>query len=318
MKLAIVYDKNDYKLSPQSYSKNYYDMFTSLIERFGEVQHIHSRCGQSDINADIIVFWDVHSSHHITIDGIKKHPAIKYEYMNDPHQRFILGKYEEGGLVCKLGSKQRAGRALARGINYIICPSITQYNRFIAPHLGSRAEDMLIYFPVTLKKPNIKFPEYKDRIKEIVASGSVWRGKNGFDPYKFRAWAYKQNSVKYIPHYVQNRNMPTREKYLKMLSMFIGGLALCDVYVVARYMELPLCGCVTVAQEVDECRVIGFKDGENCVYVNRDNFDDKIKEIKANPDDYQSIADAGRKLIENNWTAEKFADFIYNHAEERI
>ena len=316
MKLAVIYNKNDYKLSPQSYSKNYIDMFTSLIERFEEVSHINAKCDYKDIDADVIVFWDVHSCHHIKIKGIERHSAVKYEYMNDPHQNAIFGKYEEGGLVCKLGPKQRAKRALQRGIDYIICPSITQYNNFIGPHLDGRADDMLIYFPVTPKKPNFALLPYHERMKKIIASGSCWRARHGgFDPYEFRAWAYMSNSVKYMSHYIQNRNVPTREKYLKLLSLFVGGLAMCDAYIVARYMELPLCGCLTIMQELEECYTIGFKDGENCIFVDRENFEERIRAIKNNPADYQQIANAGRELIENNWTAEHFADHIYNHAQ---
>jgi hypothetical protein len=314
MKLAIVYDKNDYKLSPISYSKNYYDMFTSLIERFDEVHHITSSCRGSDIDADVIVFWDVHSCHDVTIEGIQQHSAVKYEYMNDPHQIDTVGQYINGPLVHKLGGEARAKRALERGIDFIICPAVGQYFIHIAPHLDSRANDMLIYWPVTPKKPTFELPKFNSRSPNVIASGSLWRGEGDFRPYEFRSWAYKQDCVKFLPHYVQQRVMPIREEYLKLLALFRAGLAMCDVYVVARYMELPLCGCVTIMQELEECHMIGFNHYENCVFVNKDNFRERVEDVKNNTNTFETVAYSGRKLIEENWCAERFADFIYEHS----
>ena len=63
---------------------------------------------------------------------------------------------------------------------------------------------------------------------------------------------------------------------------------------------------------------MGFKDYENCVFVNKGNFEKRVKDFLADIEDYQPIADAGRKLIEENYTATHFADFLYKTLEKHI
>ncbi len=62
---------------------------------------------------------------------------------------------------------------------------------------------------------------------------------------------------------------------------------------------------------------MGFRDMVNCVYINKGNARKRVRDFINNISDYQPIADAGRKLILENWTSKHFADFIYNHAREK-
>ena len=306
MKMAIAYNKDDYKLSDKSYSKNYRDMFDCLIERFDEVEHITDSCSAK---ADVLIYFDPHSSHHITVDS----DALKYEYFNDPHQKDVFGKYTEGPFVHKLGAEQRSKRALDRGVDFAICPSKAGYDKYLKPYLGDR----LFWFPVVPRKPKMSIPFLKDRKPWVIGSGHLAQGHNGFRPYDFRRWAYSQPGVSVLPHYAQNPATPVREQYMKLLTYMAGALALCDTYVVAKYVENSLCGCVNFIQWLPECEMLGFEDGTNCICVTKDNFE-IVEEFKKDPESYQDIADAGRELMENNWTAEKFAESVYRHAEARV
>jgi hypothetical protein len=308
--LAIVYDPECPKLKPDAYSQTYRDMFLALIKRFDEVLHITTD-RRGDFDADVIIFFDIHSSHHIEIEGIENHPAIKYEYFNDPWQVGFKGKYKDGTEVHKLSNKERSIRANQRGVQYVICPYENLYYRYIEPWF----EGELVWFPIA---PNLercrRDTRLKDRKPEVLLNGHLWPGTNGFHPYAFRRWAYTQDGITKINHNVYDKNTPAGIKYPDFLASYAGSMALCDTHICPKYSEIPLAGCLCFAQYQWDYVKMGFVDHQNCVYVTMGNFKTVIEGFKNNIEQYQPIADAGRKLIEENWTADKFADFIYNHA----
>lgn len=313
LKLALIVNPEDYKLSPKSYSKTFLDMLDALYGRFGLVRLIGKSQSAEDIEADVIFFFDVHSSHHIKIDGIEKHRAIKYTYFNDLHQKEGIGFYPSKQKFHKLGAEQRAKRALSRGIDYIVTPSVWGYDKYIAPHLD---RGRMLWFPPVPKKPKIICPPLKDRKYNITCQGHLWPGREGFRPYEFRRWAVKQKNILYIPHYGEDKRAPIRESYITLQTYFKAGIAACEYYPVAKYFEIPLAGCVLFAQRCKDFERLGFKHGENCIMVNKNNLNKISEHFIKNYEDYQPIADAGRKLVEDNWTAEHFADFIYKHAND--
>lgn len=316
MKLALILNPKDYKFSNKSYSKTYQDMMGALYNRF-DTELIGKSKSAADIDADVIFFFDTHSTHKIDIEGIKNHPAIKYTYFNDLHQKESIGVYPNKQRFHKRGAKQRAQRAMSRGINYIVTPSIWGYNKYIAPHLVD-AKKMMLWFPPVPRKPKISCLPLKDRRYNVTCQGHMWQGSNGFHPYEFRRWASKQKNILHVPHYVEDRRAPIREAYIAHLTMFRAAIAACEYYPVAKYFEIPLAGCVLFAQKCEDFGSLGFVHGENCVVVNKGNLNKIVEHFLENYKGYQRIADAGKKFVEDNWTAEKFADYIYNHAKERM
>ena len=324
LKLALIYDKNDRKLTEASYSQCYRNQWLALIDEFEEVQHIHSNCSAKDIEADVIIFYDVHSTHHIIIDGIRKHKAIKYEYMNDPHQTEWFGIYTTTGQrFLKLGVGGRVNRIYDREIDFIICPSQEQFYKFFSPYLSdSEIEKKLVYFPMTSKVVDFN-PDLRMRERKVLANGCLW-SYPWFACYDFRQWAYQQSNVEFVEHFVKDNSTPFGKEYLRFLSKYAGALALCDKYVCPKYLEIPAAGCVCFAQWRKEYEDMGFKDYESCIYVDKKTFSSRIRdfynsmETGKRIDEYQKIADAGRKLIQDNYTPQCFAKFIRKHIEMKI
>ena len=314
MKTAIVYNKNDHKLKASAYSWSYRSMFLALFDRFA-AQPITDDCSAADIDADIIIFFDPHSSHHINIDGIKDHPAVKMEFFNDPHQQEFRGIYADNTPVHKLSAEQRVRRALDRGVEYIISPYKAGYYRFIAPFLGNDADNMLLYFPISPDKSLFDNGENPLIIRkpEVLANGCTWSSQ--LPCYVFRNWAFRQDCVKYIEHCHRDKTTVRGSDYGELLSKYAGALALTEFYPVPKYFEIPLAGCVCFAQYHREYEELGFKDYKNCIYVNKDNFKERISLFKINPASYQHIADAGRKLVLSKYTADHFANYVYKFAE---
>jgi len=318
MKLALIFDIKDRKLLKTAYSQTYRDMFMSLYHRFDEVQCVNKSCSAKDIEADCIIFFDVHSTHDITIDGLKDHKAVKYTFFNDPHQQAQMCRYPDGHKVRKLGARERIERMRKRDINYIICPYKDGYYRWIAPYVGSDADDILLWFPVAPNKD--KFTNASrllvDRKCSILANGATWEGKETWG-YDFRRWAFKRPNIYRVNHCILRPEVPSAGQYPNFLSKFAGALALTGVYVVPKYLEIPLAGCLCFAEYLPNYDEMGFRDGIHCIFVDKDNFDSIIVDFLKDPAQYQSITDAGRKHAEDNWTSQHFADYIYKHAEKQ-
>jgi len=311
MKLALIYDKDDHKLQDTSYSWVYKGMLDALVRRFDKVTHIHDDCYAPEIDADVIIFYDVHATHHIRIDGIKSHPAIKMEYVSDPNQEEMRGVFRQFNRnVHKLGRRQRVGRFFERGLDYVICPFRDGYHQWLGEYMGSDADRMLLYFPLAPAVSEI--PLQNSRKPEILANGSTADG--GKHIYDFRRWAFTQPSVTNIPHWISDKSTPSGQDYMKFLAGYKAALALHDYFPVPKYFEIPMAGCVTFAQHYPEYEDLGFKDYETCIYVTKDNFEAKMKNFLADPDAYQKIAEAGKDLMMNDYTADHFAEFIYNRA----
>ena len=314
MQLAIIYNSYDNKLLDNTYSYIYRGLFNALVSKF-DTKLITVNCNAKDIEADVILFYDINSHHDIRIDGIEKHPALKLEYMSDPHQKEFFGRYiSTGREVHKLSAEQRIRRAFGRGGSQIICPYKAGYYRYLAPVIGKDAEEMLWYFPHSpwFKTSNT----WKDRKIEVLGNGATWDG--GVGMYQFRKWAYEQPQVTYVPHVIKDKGTPSGKNYGEFLVQWAGSLALNEFFPINKYFEIPMAGCVTFAQWHREYEDLGFVDYETCVYVNKENFIDRIDDFTTYYLEYEHIAKAGKELMEQNYTADHFADFVYNKVKEKI
>ncbi|MCP4537782.1 MAG: glycosyltransferase family 1 protein [Chloroflexi bacterium] len=307
MKLAIIYDPTFPKLTAQAYSQTYRDMFLALIDRYEEVQEITESCSAQDIEADHIIFFDIHSCHDITIDGVAQHKAVKFEYFNDPYQEPERRTYHNGVTVVKMGPKERSIRANERGVKYVISPQSNMFYKHIAPHFDGK----LLWFPPA-PMPRVKRVSLlAERKAEVLASGHLWQGHPGFRPYAFRRWAALRDDVTLVKHSLDN-GAPCGDEYQKFLSGYAACLALCDTQMIPKYLEIPMAGCLCLAQDQYDYAVMGMADYHSCVLVNRANFADIVEDVKRKPSDYQTIANNGMNLILNNWTAKHFAEKVHN------
>ena len=259
------------------------------------------------------MIYDIHSSHHITIDGLQNHRAKKYTYFDDPHQEAVKGQYPGGQYVHKLGAEERIARAFDRGVEHIICPYLDSYFKYLAPFFNGEAETMLLWFPVA--PVNESGPGYPKRIERrrphLLANGAVVAGDCSI--YDFRKWAFKQSGV-------TRTQSSSGKTYQRFLSEWAGVLALAEFAAVPKYLEVPLAGCVCFAQANNDYRKMGFMDYESCVYVTKENFKARVNDFLHNShsDKYQAIADAGYKLVSENYTAEHFAEFIHKHMKAEV
>jgi len=312
MKLCMVFNPRDSKLRNEgAYCSIFKDMFHALIDRFDCRQFITNDCSAKDIDADLIFFFDPHASHHIKIEDVDKHPAIKMEYWNDCHQEEVRAVYKTTNeKVHKLGRRQRVERFRERGAKYIVSPVKYFFLETFFQYFGPDVVNVLLHFPHAPNLDHFETKQYLEREGSILGNGATWGGSmNGYD---FRTWAFTQPYITHIKHWVQDKSIPMGENFLGFLSNYMGALALCTPIPVPKYIEVPAAGCVTFAEYHKEYEDLGFKDLESCVYVSMADMRKKCTDFLMNPKSYNAIAEAGRKLVEENYTAKHFADFIYN------
>ena len=70
--------------------------------------------------------------------------------------------------------------------------------------------------------------------------------------------------------------------YPSYLSKYCASIAAGTFYPVVKYFEIPAAGCLTFMEvtENNNCKILGFKDGENAVFINEKNYQEKFLEIR--------------------------------------
>lgn len=310
MKLAVVYNPQEPKLTPGAYSQTYRDMFDAVLARFESIQHVTQSASAADIEADVVLIYDLHSSYDITLDGLSAHRATVYTYLNDPHQLDEAVTYRGGPTVQKLGAAKRCRRATQRGVQFVICPYRDGFERYLRPHLAAEIE--LFWFPPAPRPRRDVQSLLADREPAVLVNGHLWPGREGFRPYEFRRWAVQQPQSTTIKHALDG-GAAAGALYQAFLSRYAGALAACDTYVVPKYLEIPLAGCVCFAQRHDEYTEMGFGHEHSAIFVDRDNYAAAIEAFVRCPQQYQAIADKGREIA-GQWTATRFAEVLYEHA----
>ncbi len=208
-------------------------------------------------------------------------------------------------------------RALDRCVDFIICPFTEPYYEYIAPYLQNFADKMFVWFPTA--PDSSLFTDRKrpltEREPKILGNGAI-KETSKKKGYTTRTWAHKQPFIHYVPHFLYDKSTPSGREYPKMLSQYAASIALTDDHIVPKYLEIPLAGCICFASDHQDYRNMGFIDGVNCYFVDKTSLKEKSLHFLNHIEGHQAMADAGRKLVENNWTSKHFAKFIYDHAKK--
>jgi len=150
----------------------------------------------------------------------------------------------------------------------------------------------------------------------------IFGGTKG-EAYETRNWCRKYPFVKNFEYSGCENKALSNKKYFQWLQQFDATIAagsLASIYrlVLPKYYEIVNAGCLLFAQEAEDLEVAGFKDSENCIFFNKQNFENKVKEYLNNKKQYLSIRHAGRKLILERHTLSKRIEWLKNHINANI
>ena len=132
-------------------------------------------------------------------------------------------------------------------------------------------------------------------------------GKIGSEVYDLREWAFNTGELVAYDYAGSGNKKYSGNAFYQWLRSFdacVVAMSSMKIYnyTVAKYFEVPSQGLLLFAFPSDDFSELGFIDNYNCIYVNKDNFYDKINEFKNSPEKYIEIRKNGFDFIRNNHT----------------
>lgn len=191
------------------------------------------------------------------------------------------------------------------------------YKQFLKREEYKKFWDKSVFFPWFAPKicleNHIDFELRKDT---LLMSGRV------SDSYGFRKKMYENyfddKDFEFLEHPGYNRRNRKhdviREEYYKYLSNYKTAVVstanspLLD-YTVAKYFEIPACGCSLILQETPDIKNLGFIENEHYININEDNFKN-IKNI-VKEFDLKKMSDKSLELIKQKHLVENRIELLF-------
>lgn len=89
-------------------------------------------------------------------------------------------------------------------------------------------------------------------------------------------------------------------------------------FAIRKYFEIPAAGALLACAPCKAFAALGFSDGANATVHGADELADLARDVKKRPDDFQGIADAGRKLVEEQHSVAARAKQIHSAVEAML
>ena len=133
--------------------------------------------------------------------------------------------------------------------------------------------------------------------------------------YKLRTLCNKLSYVDYAHPYVN-------QDYAEYLSKYCAAIATGTFYPVIKFFEIPAAGCLTFMEitEKNHAQYLGFKNNENCIFINEKNYQNKFEEYLNDTENkkWEEIAKAGRDYVLNEVNNDKGVESLIELIEEFI
>ena len=175
---------------------------------------------------------------------------------------------------------------------------------------------------------------FKNRIKnKILNSGAtastkitnqifckLFRGEN--DPMKHYKLRTKCNELPYVVHSSNLSKQYFGNDYPKLLEQYSASIAAASLNPVMKFLEIPAAGCLAFMEitKKNQGESLGFKDGENAIFINEKNYKSRFESYLEDIDNpkWEKIANSGRNYVMNNLTNDHAVDSLVNYMEEII
>ncbi len=223
----------------------------------------------------------------------KRKPKLKYIELSDPH----------------LDTELRQDYILENNFSFILA---IYYSPTLF-HFKKIPKKRIISFPRSIPDEFI----YKGPIRTPTQNYIMVFGQTRDAIYETRKWCKKFDFVKTFPHSSINKILTDSEyfKWLQEFDAIIAAGSLDPKYklVMPKYFEVPASGSLLFAQEADDLPLLGFKNNNNCIIFNKENFKKQAYDYLKNKENYVKIRENGRDLILNRHTLSKKIQFLKEH-----
>lgn len=229
----------------------------------------------------------------------KRKPDLKYIIIGDPHH--------------KADEKQRY--FIENDFSYVLAH---YYNPTIF-HFRHIPKEKILHFSWSIPDEFINRKEIKMHNQDYI----LLFGATNDEAYETRIWCKNFNFVKSVSYSgVENKVMIGRA-YFDWLQQFDAATAAGSLnpryrLVMPKYFEIASVGSLLFAQEAEDLELLDFKDNENCIVFNNENFEEKARAYLNNKEAYLNIREAGRNLILEQHTLSKRIGWLKRHIMDNL
>jgi len=143
----------------------------------------------------------------------------------------------------------------------------------------------------------------KKNLKSRIANSIINPKRSGWYFYKLRTLC---NELDYVDYKGMKGNQYVFKDYPTYLSQYQSAIAATTFYPTQKYWEIPAAGCLTFMEITtkNDGKFLGFKDKENSIFINENNYKQKFQEYLDDPKNskWKEIANSGRDYVMKNLT----------------
>lgn len=324
IRVAFIYKASNPYMSGKAWATTYYHFFMNALKRHPELEVSYFPAeekfdtSQLKNNFDIILLWENHPwGSPDELVGIQNLDIPVICRINDAHDAISKGKiqYHE-----KYKIDHYFGY-LPESFFYKYYPKNFKYKVIIYGVEPSLYENII---------------PFSQRIKnKILCSGAAastklsaqvferfmrFRGEMSlYKHYKLRTMCIK---LPYVDYTTTLQHEYVNDKYPLLLMKYASSIAAHSLYPVIKYWENTAAGCLTFMEVTEKNRadILGFKDGENAIFINENNYKKKLEEFINDSDNpkWEEIARAGREYTMKNLTNDTAVESLVSIMKEFV
>jgi hypothetical protein len=322
IRTAFIYKQSNPYMSRTAWATTYYHFFIDALKRNSNLEMSYFPAENSfdtsklKNNFDIILLWENHPWG--TPDNL-----IGIEDLDIP-------------VICRINDAQDA-RTKGK-IAYDKKYKIDYYFGYLPKNYFYKYYPKEFKYKVILYglEPSLyaRMTPFAERIKnKILCTGAI--GKTNFigrlkdyfirgdlrpnAHYKLRTKCTQLSYVDYTPT-LQHEYV--NDKYPLLLMKYAASISACTTFPVIKYWESTAAGCLTFMEVTEQngAGILGFKDGENAIFINERNYKSKLKEFLSDPDNpkWEEISKAGREYTMSYLTNDNAAESLVELMKELI
>ena len=321
IKTAFIYKESNPYMSKTAWATTYYHFFMNALNRHHLLDMSYFPSEKTfDVSKlknkfDIILLWENHPwGSPDVLEGIEKIDIPVICRINDAHDAKIKGKiqYHEkykidhyfGYLPDRFFHKFYPKNFKYKEIFYGVEPQLYQN---LTPFSKRIKEKILCSGAAANRK-------LSSRLKDAFRGyNSMWRH------YKLRT---KCIELPYVDYTTTLKHEYVNDKYPLLLMKYRASITAHSMYPVIKYWESTASGCLTFMEvtEKNQANIMGFTNGENAIFINEQNYMNKLSDFISDTDNpkWAEIAQNGRDYTMKNLTNDVAADSLVELFKEYV
>ena len=319
IKVAFIYKASNIFMTGKHFDNNYYNFFLKALPRNKNIEVTNfTEEEKFDIEKlenkfDVILLWQNNEFGTPDLINIKNSKIPVITRCADPRETKITKKYHKKWKI---------------DYYFHFWPE-SFFHSFLPKNFKYKS---IIYgLESSLYKNTTPF---EDRIKnKILNSGAIGNTKllskiiNDIKNPKWNAYRVYYlrtiiNNLPYVDYFPTLQNEFVGDKFPLLLQKYQVAVAASTTNPVAKMWEIPAAGCMTFLEvnEKNKADFVGFKNNENAVFINEENYKEKFQEYLENVEDtkWRNIAEKGRKFVIDNLNNDKAVESLVELMQRAI